>query len=269
MVVRTIVLVLSLALWPCTLLAQQKDPKDPTWQEGTVVRIDTGLLFGSHMDKSGTVSVWRGTGCGAWKKCGWWMKVEVRQSERKLFLQKKIYAHINHLMPSMHYEDVNLREGDRVRLRDGEQKDICVLLDRDGKPHDFSVEQVVPLSSQSPQSGREASAHSAALPKEAATSQVKPPLWGTLGIEASDWEQSGFTGVEITDISQDGSAALARLHKGDVITELNGKKIRSAQDFTSAMDQTEPGSKVSIVYLVKTNLGWMPKETIAVVAKGY
>jgi S1-C subfamily serine protease len=83
----------------------------------------------------------------------------------------------------------------------------------------------------------------------------------------SDWEQSGFTGVEITDISEDGSAALAGLHKGDVITEVNGIKLRSTQDLSSLIGQMEPGSKISIVYLIRTNLGWMPKETSAIIAK--
>lgn len=98
-------------------------------------------------------------------------------------------------------------------------------------------------------------------------SQVKAPSAGTLGFVGTDWEEGEARGVQINDISDNGSAALAGLQKGDVITELNGKKIRSAQEFTSAVEQIEPGSKVRIVYLLKTNLGWMPKETTAILAK--
>ena len=99
-------------------------------------------------------------------------------------------------------------------------------------------------------------------------SQLKSPSAGTLGLVGSDWEEGEVSGVQINEISDDGSVALAGLHKGDVITEVNGKKLRSTQDLSSLLGQIEPGSKVSIVYLVKTNLGWMPKETSAILAKG-
>jgi len=90
---------------------------------------------------------------------------------------------------------------------------------------------------------------------------------GTLGVVGADWEQGEFRGIEIKDISENGSAALAGLHKGDVITELNGNRLRSPKDLDSVIGQIDPGSRVSIVYLVRTNLGWMPKETFAILAK--
>jgi hypothetical protein len=101
----------------------------------------------------------------------------------------------------------------------------------------------------------------------ASLSESKAASGGTLGIVAEGWEQGEFRGIEIKDISENGSAALAGLHKGDVITELNGNRLRSPKDLDTVVGQIEPGSKVSIVYMVRTNLGWMPKETVAILAK--
>jgi hypothetical protein len=97
--------------------------------------------------------------------------------------------------------------------------------------------------------------------------QVEASSGGTLGLVGVDWKEGEARGVQINEISDDGSVALAGLHEGDVITEVNGKKLRSTQDLSSLLAQIEPGSKVNIVYLVKANLGWMPKETSAIVAK--
>ena len=98
-------------------------------------------------------------------------------------------------------------------------------------------------------------------------SQFQAPSAGTLGLIGADWEEGETRGVKINEISDNGSLSLAGLHKGDVITELNGKKLGSAQELNSIIGQIEPGSKVSIVYLVKTNLGWIAKETSAIIAK--
>jgi hypothetical protein len=148
-------------------LAQQSEP---AWEEGIVGRVEVALFQGSHVDKPGHVSIFRATGCTYIKTCGWAVTMEVQQTSRRLILEKKIPVH-NRIV-SMHYEEVNLREGDHIRMRQGNQKDVYVLLDRDGKPHDFSVKQVVPLFSQTPQSGQEASANGAAL-SQAATSGEK------------------------------------------------------------------------------------------------
>lgn len=258
---RILVQVVGFTLLSCAILAQQNEP---AWQDGTVGRVDVVLFEGSHVDKPGHVSIFRATGCTYVKKCGWVVTMEVQQADRKLILQKKIPVH-NHMV-SMHFEDVNLREGDHVRLREGSQKDTYVLLDRDGTPHDFSLQRMVQLTSQSPTPRQEAPVN-AALSTAAVSSQAKTAPGGTLGIVTSDWEQSGFTGVEITDISADCSAALAGLHKGDVITEVNAQKLRSSQDLNDLIKQIEPGSKVSIAYLVKTNLGWVGEETVAILAK--
>jgi membrane-associated protease RseP (regulator of RpoE activity) len=252
--------ILAAVLLPSVLPAQQSAL---SWEEGVVGRVDVALFEGRHVDKPGHVSVFRATGCTYVKKCGWVMTVEVQQTNRKLILEKKIPVH-NRIV-SMHYEDVDFREGDHIRLREGSQG-VYALLDRDGKSHDFSIKQVVELPSQLPPGTQKLSA-SAEPSVDALTHPVKALSGGTLGVVASDWRQGDFRAVEIIDISEDGSAALVGLRKGDVITEVNGKKLESAQELNSVVGQMEPGSKVNIVYLVKTNLGWVPKETSAILAK--
>jgi hypothetical protein len=98
--------------------------------------------------------------------------------------------------------------------------------------------------------------------KETSTSPT-----GTLGVSGADWAEGGVRGVEIIDVSDNGSAQLAGLHKGNVITDINGKNIGSVQDLTSALAPMGPGFRVNIGYLIKTNLGWMPKETAAILEK--
>ena len=114
-------------------------------------------------------------------------------------------------------------------------------------------------------------ASSASGPSPVATSpalaQAQARSGGDLGISGADWEQSGVKGVEILSISGNSSAEIAGLHKGDVITEVNGKTVRSTYDFARVLAELEPGTRVSIAYLIRTQLGWMPKETAAVLSK--
>jgi S1-C subfamily serine protease len=118
--------------------------------------------------------------------------------------------------------------------------------------------QVSPVSSQG-----------SVAPKSSNGSQANPmsvPSSGTLGMTGADWEEGGVRGVQIVDVFNSGSAQLAGLHKGDVIREINGKSIGSTQDMQGALAAMGPGTRVSIGYLIKTNLGWMPKETTAILA---
>jgi hypothetical protein len=93
------------------------------------------------------------------------------------------------------------------------------------------------------------------------------PSSGTLGVTGADWGEGGVRGVQIVDISENGSGHLADLHKGDVLTDINGKRIGSMQELQNVLAPMGPGTRVSIGYLIKTNLGWMPKETVAILAK--
>jgi hypothetical protein len=62
-------------------------------------------------------------------------------------------------------------------------------------------------------------------------------------------------GIEVLSVSPGGAAADAGLRAGDVITEINGKALKSASDerperqFMAAMRGVEPGEKVTLKYL--------------------
>lgn len=90
---------------------------------------------------------------------------------------------------------------------------------------------------------------------------------GVLGVTGNDWEQDGITGVEIAQVSDDSSAQLAGLRKGNVITEVNGMHVRSVQELNHVLAQLEPGTRISIAYLYRSNLGWMPQQTFAILGK--
>jgi serine protease Do len=90
---------------------------------------------------------------------------------------------------------------------------------------------------------------------------------GVLGLSGEDWEQGGVRGVEITEVADNSSAQLAGLRKGHVITDVNGAHVRSTQELGSILAQMDPGTRVSIGYLYKSNLGWMPQETVAILGK--
>lgn len=88
---------------------------------------------------------------------------------------------------------------------------------------------------------------------------------GVLGIEGADWEQGDARGVEVIDVSPDSAAEIAGLKKGNVITNVNGVRVRSNQELAEILGQLEPGSRVSISYIFKSNLGWMPAaDTVAI-----
>jgi S1-C subfamily serine protease len=61
-------------------------------------------------------------------------------------------------------------------------------------------------------------------------------------------------------------AEIAGLHVHEVITDVNGKKIRSTDDLADVLGQNGPGSKITVGYIFKSNLGWMPKETLIILA---
>jgi len=106
------------------------------------------------------------------------------------------------------------------------------------------------------------------------TTQVPVPaipsavhISGMLGISGANWEESGLKGVEILGIAPDSTAEMAGLHVGNVITDADGRKIRSTQDLANFLAQNGPGSKISLGYMFKSNLGWMGKEAVVVLTK--
>lgn len=82
---------------------------------------------------------------------------------------------------------------------------------------------------------------------------------GVLGISGTNWMEGGVSGVEIVDVAPDSAADSAGLRVGNVIVEVNGAHIHSTADLSHVLLQEGPGTRVNIGYLVKTNLGWMPK----------
>jgi S1-C subfamily serine protease len=78
----------------------------------------------------------------------------------------------------------------------------------------------------------------------------------SVGLELADWGQQG---AAIVSIAPDSPADLAGFHVGDVISVVNGKRVRSAADFQSAMSKRAAGSRfVTLGYMFQSNLGWMP-----------
>jgi len=85
----------------------------------------------------------------------------------------------------------------------------------------------------------------------------------TLGISGAHWEEGGVQGLQILEAPANSAAAAAGLHQGDVIAQVNSKSVASSIDLANALADFQPGTSVKIVYFIKTNLGWMPKETVA------
>ena len=73
-----------------------------------------------------------------------------------------------------------------------------------------------------------------------------------------------MNGVEVLDVAPDSAAETAGLHIGHVITVVGGRHIRSTEDLADVLAQNGPGTRINVAYLFKTNLGWMPSQTVVV-----
>jgi S1-C subfamily serine protease len=74
--------------------------------------------------------------------------------------------------------------------------------------------------------------------------------------------------VKILEVDDNSAAALAGLHAGFVITEIDGEQIGSTEDLAAALAPRGPGTRVYVTYLVRTNLGWMAKQTTVILGRG-
>jgi len=102
------------------------------------------------------------------------------------------------------------------------------------------------------------------MPEGAIAMSVPKP--GALGVSGANWMEGGVSGVEILAVAQDSPAEIAGLHVHDVITDVNGRKVRSNDDLATTLAQQGSGSKIVLGYMFKSNLGWMPKETLVILA---
>lgn len=91
---------------------------------------------------------------------------------------------------------------------------------------------------------------------------------GVLGVSGQNWSQGTFNGVQIMDVDQGSPAEMANLRIGYVITEIEGDPINTIDDLAAELAKHPPGTKVFIVYLVHTNLGWMPQKTSVILSVG-
>ena len=105
---------------------------------------------------------------------------------------------------------------------------------------------------------------SASATTETAANMAPTSRPGILGVSGANWNERGVAGIEIVDIMAGSAAEHAGLHPGYVITDLNGKNIRSTEELAAALAQNGPGSEVVIGYIFKSNLGWMPGSTSVV-----
>lgn len=99
--------------------------------------------------------------------------------------------------------------------------------------------------------------HSTTSQRDSAPSSVKA---GVLGISGENWNHDGVIGVRVMEVEQNGAADVAGLRPANIITEVDGRKITSTQELAAALEQRSPGSRIQVIYLYWTNLGWMPKE---------
>jgi hypothetical protein len=85
--------------------------------------------------------------------------------------------------------------------------------------------------------------------------ELRPGGRGVFGLSnRSDLERvrvpnTNIYGVELGDLSRNGPADLAGLKKGDVITEFNGKLIRTPGDLRLRIYEALPGNMVKVVFM--------------------
>jgi membrane-associated protease RseP (regulator of RpoE activity) len=85
---------------------------------------------------------------------------------------------------------------------------------------------------------------------------------GMLGISGANWIENGFKGVQITDVRPESPAEMVGLHPHDVITDINGQRIQTTEDLAAVLSQYPGGGEITLGYVFKSNLGWMPKTVV-------
>ena len=84
--------------------------------------------------------------------------------------------------------------------------------------------------------------------------EVLPGRGAAIGVsihdpDLSDTRDTQKTGVVVDEVRSDSPAAKAGLKVGDLITEFDGERVRSARQFTRLVEETPPGRPVKAVVL--------------------
>jgi hypothetical protein len=105
------------------------------------------------------------------------------------------------------------------------------------------------------------SAETAGAPPSANRTSV-----AAFGMQARTSEDPDASGVEILDVADDGPAKAAGLRIGYVITEIDGKRVKTITDLLDELKSRPANSTVRVGYTFHTNLGWMGNAVIATLA---
>jgi membrane-associated protease RseP (regulator of RpoE activity) len=123
----------------------------------------------------------------------------------------------------------------------------------------------VDRASRAPSGTRRLSANSENSPPQSVpeTTIITPKKRpGVLGISGTNWIENGFKGVQITDVRPESPAEMVGLHPHDVITDINGQRIQTTEDLAAVLSQYHGGGEITLGYVFKSNLGWMPKTVV-------
>lgn len=76
---------------------------------------------------------------------------------------------------------------------------------------------------------------------------------------------SGTTGVLVTDVKAVSAAAEANINEGDVITEVQGQKVTSVEEFRAAIERAKTGQRIRLYVTTPTRGGGTPFSSYRVV----
>jgi S1-C subfamily serine protease len=89
--------------------------------------------------------------------------------------------------------------------------------------------------------------------------KIKFPIFDNKGEMGMTLGEANDDGVSIKSVETESAAAEAGLQKGDIITEINGKKIKSAAALLKALEGKKDGEELDVKYLRK---GEMKRTTV-------